>query len=33
MQPDVFRNVHLVDLDVSAELAGRIEDLLLFDLP
>ena len=30
-QPHVFRNVDLVDLDVSAELAGRIEDFPLFD--
>src|SRR6266404_257969 len=30
-QTNVVRNVDLVDLDVSAELAGRIEDLSLFD--
>src|SRR5712692_269384 len=30
-QADVFRNVDLVDLDVSAELAGLIEDFSLFD--
>src|SRR5580692_9176232 len=27
----VFRNVALVDLDVGAELTGRIEDFSLFD--
>src|SRR6266851_10316683 len=30
-QPNVIRNVDLVDLDVLAELAGFIEDLPLFD--
>src|SRR5260370_19387671 len=30
-QPDVFRNVDLVDLDVFAELTRRIEDFPLFD--
>ena len=30
-QPHVFRNVALVDLDVSAELAGRIKDFPVFD--
>src|ERR1700674_1008493 len=27
----IFRNVALVDLDVGAELTGRIEDFSLFD--
>src|SRR5713101_4493842 len=30
-QAHVFRNVDLVDLDVSAELAGRIKNFPLFD--
>src|ERR1022692_2283795 len=30
-QAHVFRNVSLVDLDVSAELAGRVEDFALLD--
>src|SRR5216683_4816361 len=30
-QPNVFRNVDLFDLDVAAELAGRIEDFPFFD--
>src|SRR5579863_4107277 len=30
-QPDVFRNVDFVDLDVRAELAICIEDFSLFD--
>jgi hypothetical protein len=30
-QANVFRNVDFVDLNVRAELAGRIEDFSLFD--
>src|SRR5690348_2359121 len=30
-QAHVFRNVDLVDLDVSAELAGRIKDFAVLD--
>src|SRR6266436_6667259 len=30
-QPDVFRNVDLVDRDVGAELAGGVKDFPLFD--
>jgi len=30
-QPHVFRNVALVDFDISAELAGRVKDLPILD--
>src|ERR1039457_131886 len=30
-QPHIFRNIALVDLEISAKLSGRIEDFSLFD--